>query len=80
MPKTTKLTKHGLNVKEFADSWERQKAQLEAIALESVKADTEVVEAKRALDAAQKRFDQAIKRKTIADERLAAVRANLGGE
>lgn len=75
-----KLTKSGLDLKTFNNEWERQKAELEAIALESVRADAAVVETKRALDAAQKAHDLAVKRKTAAEERLARVRANLGGE
>lgn len=78
MPK--KHTKHGLDLKTFTSEWERQKAQLEALAMESVRADAAVVETKRALDAAQKAHDLAVKRKTAAEERLATVRANLGGE
>jgi hypothetical protein len=75
-----KSTKSGLDLKTFTNEWERQKAQLEAIALDSVKADAAVVETKRALDAATKAHDLAVKRKTAAEERLATVRANLGGE
>lgn len=75
-----KLTKHGLNVKEFSDNWERQKAQLTTIAMDSVRADAALVEAKRGLDSAQKAFDKAVKCKTAAEERLSQVRANLGGE
>lgn len=75
-----KLTKHGLDLKTFTNEWERQKSELESIALESVKADASLVESKRALDTAQKTYDQAVKRKTAAEERLARVRANLGGE
>lgn len=75
-----KLTKSGLNLKEFNDAWERQKAALTSIAMDSVTADAALVEAKRALDAAQKAYDAAVKRKTAAEERLARVRANLGGE
>lgn len=74
-----KKTKHGLDLKTFTSEWERQKAELEALAQESVKADIALVDSKRALDAAQKAYNQAVARKTAAEERVARVRANLGG-
>jgi hypothetical protein len=74
------LTKHGLDVKTFQDEWSRQKAELEAVALEAVHADTALVDAHRALQAAQEAFKKATARKTSAESRLAALRANLGGK
>lgn len=75
-----KLTKHGLDLKTFTNEWERQKAELTALALDSVNADAAVVETKRALDAATKAHAKAVATKTAAEERLARVRANLGGK
>lgn len=63
-----------------ADKWSAVKEDLAELAAEQVRADIEAVEASRALKAAQERYDSAIKRRTSAEKKLAAARANLGGE
>ena len=75
-----KTTKHGLNVKEFSDRWSQVQTQLEALAHEQVAADIELVNATRALKAAEVAQKKAVARKTLAEQRLNTVRANLGGE
>lgn len=63
-----------------ADQWSATKEDLGQLASDLVAADIEVVEASRALKAAQERHDRAIARQTTADKKLTNARKALGGE
>ncbi len=62
----------------FEDQWSATKAKIEALAAEQTTADVALVEAERAYQLATKKKQEAIARKTIAEKKLAAFRANLG--
>ncbi len=67
-------------IKSMEDAWSVTKAKAEELAAEQAKADIALVEAQRALNAAQKVLLQAQARKTTAERKLATFRASLGGE
>ncbi len=62
----------------FEDQWSAAKAKIEILAQEQTSADVMLVEAERAYQAACKKKTEAISRKTLAEKKLAAFRANLG--
>jgi hypothetical protein len=75
-----KLTKTGTNVSQFEDRWSAVQTKLESVAGEQVQADIQLVNAVTALKLAQQLHSKAVVRKTLAEKRLSALRANLGAD
>lgn len=66
--------------KNVGDKWSAQKEDLAQLATDQVAADIEVVEANRALKAAQERQSKAVARQTTISKKLDQARSSLGGE
>ena len=75
MKKTQKIHTNPL-----ADAWANVQSKLAHAAAEQTHADLDLVVATRELIAAQSRHGAAVARKTTAENRLAKLRSDLGGE
>lgn len=75
-----KKDKFVVNTSDLTDQWSVAQEALASAANEQTAADIGLVEAQRAALIAQKNLETATKRKTVAEKRLAGLRARLGAE